>query len=203
MAALFQDESEEPAPASPLHVEGEEPASNEPCGLFCDEPDEPEAPLAPKNQQAGPDRGLEVLGVEREEDDEHELFGDEPGESDNSAGYVSDGSEVARFHGDLDEDRNNLVQLSFSTLSTFLSTQLCNTSSSSVPEPARKKRCYNNRKRLAAAMKRKQEEGERATRQKRNSPDPCIEPLRDAFQIWALCLQLSVSYETFVQGTGG
>ena len=125
--------------------------------LFQDEPDEDEGPslFQPESEHG---EGLFPLQDEPDEQERSnaavnlhpQLFQDEEDEGSDAA------SDSSGRLGDCDTDANHgsrqeLVQLSFTTLTKFLETQLCNMSAKAASEPTVKKRRYNNQRRAAKA----------------------------------------------------
>lgn len=128
--------------------------------LFQDEPDEDEGPsLFQRESELG--EGMFPLQDEPDETEpcnaaavgiHHvppQLFQDEVDEASDAA------SDSSGFFGDCETDahhgsRQELVQLSFATLTKFLETQLCNVSAKKN-EPMVKKRRHNNQVRAAKA----------------------------------------------------
>ena len=131
MASLFQDEPDEDEGPSLFQRESE---LGEGMFPLQDEPDETE----PCNAAA--------VGIHHVPP---QLFQDEVDEASDAA------SDSSGFFGDCETDahhgsRQELVQLSFATLTKFLETQLCNVSAKK-DEPMVKKRRYNNQVRAAKA----------------------------------------------------
>lgn len=166
MAGLFDDEPDE---ESPQHLFESEP--NEQGKLFMDELDEAVKPLPKKKPSM---TGAVIFQQEPDEvqlQPRSELFGEEPDESDSTPD--SDVEEAYSGHeDDIEDSTKSLVELSFSTVSQFLATQLIKTSTKSDQLP-RKKRCYNNLKREAAARVRKEQTAPAPPKEKRNCPAPC------------------------------
>ena len=162
----FQDEPDE-AP-SPTIFQNE--ADEEINFMFQDEPDEDVQPVHPAREPASHAEQPQLFGDELSEQTEND--GGSNSES-NSSAYLADGE------ADCDPGQQDLVrqvQLNFSTLTTFLSTQL-NFKTESVSEPAKKKRRYNNANRAAkaaAASTQKEREQPRARRIARNDPDALL-----------------------------
>jgi len=155
MPDLFAAEPDELSPASQLHSEKSE-QDDEP---FMDEKSEPGSPVHLQ------DRGTSVLQDEPDEK-EPSLCGSEPDESDRWSG--SDASDCPA-DDEMEEGVKAIVSLSYSTLSKFLSTQLCRISDNKAPpQPAKKKRCYNNSKRAAAAEQRAASKVPATQKQQRN-----------------------------------
>ena len=137
VAALFQPEPDEVEP-SLFQDEPDEGSEDDDAeqggigaGLFKNEPDEPEEPE--RNEQ-----DVQFMPFQNE-DDEHN--------------HCSDSDDMPYLADDEGLDATipkGIVDMSFSTLNRFLSSQLCKTSDVAV-EPPKKKRCYNNMKRLAKA----------------------------------------------------
>ena len=65
-------------------------------------------------------------------------------DDDSESAYLADSEEAST-------DQKSLVQLSFSTLNTFLKHQLCKAPDQTCPNKPGKKRVYNNQNRAAAA----------------------------------------------------
>lgn len=159
MGDLFRDELDEPSPTRPFRRE-----HGEQGGLFMDEADEDANQI--RQSRSGGSKNLNRPFHEEPEEHEPQLFGDEPAESE----CETDSSDEA--FADINEGSKSLVELSFSTISKFLSTQLAkgSPSASTSSQPARKKRYYDNSKRAAKAQQRKTEIEPPAPRQKRNCP---------------------------------
>ena len=132
MAGLFQPEPDEVEPSlfqDEPDESGEEVDAEQGGGLFKTEPDEPEEP----------DERDVQCGLFQNEDDEHDRCSD----SDDMPYLADDEGLDATIP-------KGIVDMSFSTLNRFLSSQLCKTSDVAVEQP-KKKRCYKNMKRLAKA----------------------------------------------------
>lgn len=164
MGDLFQDEPDEASPASPFGREHAEQSV-----LFMDEADEDVNSIQRRTERKSLSTGP-VLHEPNER--ESQLFGDEPNESDDDD-TDSDLEKVP--DGDINQGSKSLVELSFSTISQFLSTQLARASASGTAssQPARKKRCYDNSKRAAAAEQRKAQSTTSVPvpKQQRNCPE--------------------------------
>lgn len=164
----------------PHHLFGQEPDEVSP---FHDEPDEPNpsegSHMVFQNEPDEPDREG-TFGLFKPEPDEDGFsscptmcFGDEPNE-------VSDSEESACLADDEmgpdAESTRGLVSLSFSTVTQFLKTQLCRSSTDTRTEQAKKKRKYNNSRRKADAEARaankQDKDGVKQTRVPRNDPVP-------------------------------
>ena len=174
MPQLFQDEPDE---VSPFHDQPDETDPNEGMDLvFQDEPDEPEddAPPASLLYRDEPDETEGAIPLQPT------CFADEPDELSSDSGNSGCLADVEM--GPDAETTKGLVSLSFSTVSQFLSTQLCKAGADSgaAAEPKKKKkRCYNNMNRKAAADERKEknQDTKKQTRIPRNDVAPSIEQL--------------------------
>lgn len=117
MPQLFQDEPDE---VSPFHDQPDETDPNEGMDLvFQDEPDEPEddAPPASLLYRDEPDETEGAIPLQPT------CFADEPDELSSDSGNSGCLADVEM--GPDAETTKGLVSLSFSTVSQFLSTQLC------------------------------------------------------------------------------
>ena len=170
---LFQNEPDEPD--SPT-LFGDEPGETDRF-LFQDEPPEPDGSLRRSNRSQSVS-----LNLLREEPDECScgpqvdqfLFGDEPDEDDSES--VS-GDSAYDADGEVEPDKQALVQLNFSVLNNFLSKNLFKSDASTTAEPVKKKRRYNNLNRSAAAAAKRSLKGTEKRRTARNDPDT-----------WMVCL---------------
>lgn len=180
MAHLLREECDEPSPV-----------------LFQDEDSEPEVEI----NDDGLNNGLNLLRTEEDEVEadnpqpQPQLFGDEPDESDVDSQPGTDSSAYEGDYDEVDEGHRSLVDLSFKTMSKFLSTHLSrivSDASETPSEPSKKKRCYNNSKRAAAAAEAKklkeQKAQQKEVRLARNSTE--ARPLLQSsfvFSLSALC----------------
>ena len=135
---VFQDELDEDDGPQLFQAERDAEHSGFPLQDEADEPDEPAEPNPP------------VSFLRRSGSSSHPcLFQDEADEesgSDLSSGCMGDCEAEAN-----DVSNQQLVQLSFSTLTQFLESQLCHASTQASSGPEVKKRRYNNRNRAAKA----------------------------------------------------
>lgn len=133
--ALFADEPDEPLL---FQDEGDEADSDGEIALFRDEPDEVEALHVGRSSGSAPSALSSAPST---------LLGDEPDEQsdddDDDSDYLADNEGCSRRD-------QRLVALSFSTMNTFLATQIAK-EPVAAPPPAKKRRCYNNSKRAAKA----------------------------------------------------
>ena len=155
MASLFQDEPDEDSGPELLQNEPEE----RPPGLFQDEPAEKET-RPPLKKSSGNRHGSHGQHLLQDEPDEcgvpqHSLFGVENDEAEDCS--LSDSSSSAYLGEDeKDNDMHTIVQLNFSTINKFLTSQLDRvTTPKSTTEPGKKKRRYNNQNRARLAESRK------------------------------------------------
>lgn len=186
-SGLFQDETDEPSPAGdPSKDAGICQDDSDDNYLFQDELDDPESDDAPTLFQAEPDEPfcsepsttpvasfLPEPEVTQGKRPPIMLFEDEPDEASDSECSAYDADD------ELGQPREkSFVNLSFSTVSQFLASQLCKSSTPTTSGgPPKKKRCYNNEARQAKAASRKEEK--QATTQKqfrvsRNDIEPSL-----------------------------
>ena len=173
--ALFQDEADEDSSPNLFQTEGEDKG----YFPFQDEADEDnlQQPIA-----SAPSKQSRASKVLRNEPDEvmqqhraqPQLFGEEVDEDCNSGSDSS--AYLADCEDDCSKETRQLVQqveLNFSTLNMFLSTQLGFHKTDST-DPPRKKRAYDNSKRAARAVetKRQKKDLSKRTVLPRNSTDP-------------------------------
>ena len=159
MANICQDEPDEDS--------GPELFQNEPDenrhSLFGEEPEERDAlrPSSSSRPRSHKECGLSLLQDEPDEAPHHQplrasLFGVEQDELEQNG--CSSGSDDSAYSGDCEKEKTdayNIVQLNFSTLSKFLTSQLSTAGSTTSKEPIKKKRRYNNQNRMKAADERK------------------------------------------------
>lgn len=170
--ALFQDEPDEDSGPDLFQDEKDEDG----VFLFQDESAERDGHGSSSHSKLVKDHGLNVLRDEPDEQPEFQptLFGTEDDEVESDSG--SDGS---AYFGDCEKekpDAHAIVQLNFSTITKFLSSQLSKAGTEPLnKESAKKKRRYNNQNRERAAETRRNAKPP-ASRQRvpRNSPDSSL-----------------------------
>lgn len=167
MDGLFQDEPDEDSPAG---LFDEEP--NEDAKLFMDALEEAPTSSRPAAANSAAPR---PLGQEQDER-EPQLFGIEFDESDSGNSAESD----VGYHGDCEEvpeGSKSIVELSFSTISQFLATQLAvgsGVSSTASAQPSKKRRCYDNSRRELKALQRKKHLPHTVEKRARNHSVPWL-----------------------------
>lgn len=173
--ALFQDEPDEDSSPNAFQTEGEDKA----FFPFQDEADEEDLRRRIASAPSKQPRASRVLGNEPDEvmqqhQAQPQLFGEEVDED------CISGSDDSAYFADCEDDCSNearqlvqQVQLNFSTLNMFLSTQLGFPKTDST-DPPRKKRAYDNSKRAARAKETKRQKTDLSKRTvlARNNPDP-------------------------------
>lgn len=181
---LFQDEPDEDS-GPDLFQDEEDEGGN---FLFQDESAEREDHGGPSHSKMVKDHGLSFLRDEPDEQPQFKpvLFGTEDDEVESDSG--SDGS---AYFGDCEKeklDAHAIVQLNFSTIARFLSSQLSKAGTEPLnKEPVKKKRRYNNQNRERVAETRRNAKLP-ASRQRvpRNSPDSSL-PLSLIFYFFDMC----------------
>ena len=164
MSSLFQDEPGEPEPFGDEPDEADADDEGGTSHLFQDEVDEADS-IFFKIDETAPPSSTKGGYVSESVCFQDEL--DEPSHSDSESCLA----DIDETEGDLRQER--IVALSFSTMNTFMASQLRKTPATVVPRPPRKRRCYDNSNRAAKAAAAKQVRGHPKTeRIARNDPVP-------------------------------